>query len=730
MTNCVKNLKCCLSALLIGAIGALLCLTDASRLYLEEGLGLSCLFRLRGELSAPENVVIISIDRASAEILRLPENPENWPRSFYARLIDKINQQNPAVIAFNIYFGEARNKEDDELLAKAMNGHENIILSSYIKQLPSLDQNHTDNYERIIDPIAVLDEAALAAAPFPLRKNADPVKQFWTYRQSAGDIPTFPATTFQHYVFKEVYPEILHLLEQINPHFYAELPKNFPHNTGEFNALEIFQQIQTTFSNDPSLSKKIVDLLKTTHYGTPKNRLINAWLSFLVSNDSLYLNHYGKPGTVTTIPFYQALVMDILHPHLFRNKVVLVGYSEDIEPEKNQGFYTSFSGQQSVSAVEIAATATANLIENSWLKPLSLNAQVLLIVIWSLLLSAVFRFSSYKNALVLAIALGVAYGMFTYYRFVSANAWLPWVIPTLQTLSVIGWETLTHIFKIKKVSERYLPEGVFEKNTQNPDAMHQYGTLMYGVCMATDAGQYTTLSETMSPSDLNVLMNNYYAAMFPKVKKHQGIISDVIGDAMLALWAKPFLSRQVRINACLAALAIRSAINEFNRSGLYQLPTRLGLHYGEMRLGNVGAIDHYEYRAIGDCINTATRIEGLNKILGTQILVSSAVIQGLSDFISREIGVFILKGKTQPLTIFELLDHNQDWQPLIVAFNQALMLFRNQQWVMAKQAFQAIQKDYPQDGPTRFYLQYLASDLTQVHNLEQPVIIEIGNITA
>jgi adenylate cyclase len=133
-----------------------------------------------------------------------------------------------------------------------------------------------------------------------------------------------------------------------------------------------------------------------------------------------------------------------------------------------------------------------------------------------------------------------------------------------------------------------------------------------------------------------------------------------------------------------------------------------------MRLGNVGAKEHYEYRAVGDIVNTATRIEGLNKLLGTRTLASSEVIQNLSGITPREVGNFILKGKTKPINIYELISLNindsDTWPGLVVEFSKALKLFQNHQWPEALETFLKISKKYPDDGPTLFYINYLISN--------------------
>jgi len=743
----MKVFNICLSTLLIAIFGAVLCLTRMG-LYLEEEIGLSLLFKLRGPLPAPDKVVIVSIDKASAQILHLPDDPEKWPRAYYAQLINKLNQQNPAIIAFNLHFGETRDSQNDAMLASAMAERRNIILSNYLKQysIPSVDRQQLFRYERIIDPIPILDQAALGTAPFPLPKTSSTVKEFWAYKNSAGDIPTFPSTVFQCYVFKQVYAEIMPLLLKVKPALDTYLPTSFNRLTGEFNVLEVLQRIKAELANDSESLQQLEKLIIAGGFTSEKTRLIQSWLALLKERDSLYLNHYGNTETITTIPFYQAMVMDILNPDLFRDKIVLVGYSETIEPEKNQGLYTVFSNSSggNISPIEIAATAVANLIDKSWIKPLVLKYQFLLVLGWGLLLIASCRLFSYKISLSLMAVFSSAYLSLAYYEFSTYYLWMPLCIPLMiQTPVVLIFSSILRFQQSKQENRNihkafsfYLPDDVVNQVTAKTGGglMHDFGELMHGVCMATDAGQYTTLSETMNPLELNVLMNRYYGIMFPQVTQHHGIISDVIGDAMLALWAKPVADIQTRINACRAALEIKAAIDCFNQSQQHQLPTRLGLHYGEMRLGNVGAVDHFEYRAIGDTINTANRIEGLNKVLGTHILVSANVIEGLSGFSTREMGVFIMKGKTLPITIFELLEPNTpEWPQLLSSFTNALKLFQSYQWHKALNLFIEIAKNFPADGPTRFYIGYLQQHLPffgQNSNPEHAAIIEIGNITS
>jgi adenylate cyclase len=741
MKALIKLIKTCLSVLLIGVTGLLFCQSKVG-IYLEEEFGLDWLFKLRGEISAPPDVIIVSIDQASAEILHLPDDPEKWPRTHYAQLIDTINAHNPAIIAFNIHFGEERMPADDQKLAKAMAGKNNVILSNYLKQktVPSLAEGAIRS-EQVIEPISLFNEAALGTAPFPIPKTSSTVKEFWTYMHSAGDIPTFPDSIFQYFVFKEAYPEILALLDQVDPQLRATLPNEFEQLTKKFRTIQIFHDIQTAITRDESSFSQMSQLVGDAQYSPKVKQLLQSWLALMKTDKRLYLNHYGDVGAITTVPFYQALTTEILGPKLFQDKIVMIGYSDSLEPEKQQGFYSAYSKTTGkvISPIEIAATAVSNLVDQSWLKPLPKSNQAFLILVWGILLSSIFRVFSYKASMLVALVLVTTYFGYSTLLFASENIWIPLAIPAFQAISVLLWQSIAYFSKVRKVSARYLPKEVFDTNTRNPEAMNQFGVLMQGVCMATDAGQYTSLSETISPLEIHRLMNDYYGAIFPRVKSRKGLISDVIGDAMLAVWAAQKNYDKLRLNACHAALEIKTALARFNDDNEYHLSTRMGLHYGEMRLGNVGAMEHYEYRAVGDTVNTATRIEGLNKLLGTRILVSAPVIDGLQGFFSRELGTFLLKGKMQPITVFELIgtideisNNDPNWPQFVALFSQAMALFKEKQWQKALIAFRAIYEAYPDDGPTRFYISYLHNQLSTVpenNRKDHAIIIDVGNIT-
>ena len=213
----------------------------------------------------------------------------------------------------------------------------------------------------------------------------------------------------------------------------------------------------------------------------------------------------------------------------------------------------------------------------------------------------------------------------------------------------------------------------------------------------------------MNPKELGAFLNRYYEAIFRPVNANSGTVSDIIGDSMLAVWTRALPDIGQKRGACHAALGIMKAVDEFNSaSGQYKLQTRIGLHYGQLLLGNVGGLGHYEYRPVGDVVNTAARMEGLNKHFGTRILISEALIEGVGGFLTRELGCFLLAGKSNPITIFELISTLEDAdatkQQLSAIFSEALRAFESRLWDEAEALFQEYIRIAGRDEASFYYL--------------------------
>jgi adenylate cyclase len=224
-------------------------------------------------------------------------------------------------------------------------------------------------------------------------------------------------------------------------------------------------------------------------------------------------------------------------------------------------------------------------------------------------------------------------------------------------------------------------------------------------CAMTDAEGYTGVAEGMEPPQLVELVNRYFRA----VLGNGGLVLDVKGDGILAIWTSEAPDAALRARVCRSCLQMVEASDRFNICfPARRLPTRIGVDFGPIALANVGAFARYEYRAVGDTVNTCSRLEQLNKLLGTRVLVSQQLADGVDEFLFRDLGDFVLRGKRATLRVFELVAAKaaatRRQLALCEAFYSALAAYRRGDGERALHAFSALRARYPDDGPTRVYL--------------------------
>lgn len=228
-------------------------------------------------------------------------------------------------------------------------------------------------------------------------------------------------------------------------------------------------------------------------------------------------------------------------------------------------------------------------------------------------------------------------------------------------------------------------------------------------CAMTDAEGYTGLAEGMDPPRLVDLVNGYFKALFGAVLRNGGAVVDVKGDGLLAVWTSDAPDVAVRTLVCAACLQILEAAESFNRSSpAFRLPTRIGVDFGPIALANVGAFARYEYRAVGDTVNTCSRLEELNKSLGTRLLVSQPLAESIDRFLFRDLGPFTLRGKRSQLRVLELIAEQSrasgEQRELCRAFGAGLAAYEAGRVEDALARFRALHARFPADGPSHFFL--------------------------
>jgi adenylate cyclase len=257
-------------------------------------------------------------------------------------------------------------------------------------------------------------------------------------------------------------------------------------------------------------------------------------------------------------------------------------------------------------------------------------------------------------------------------------------------------------------ARQYLPEEVVRSLASGPlrGPARPPGEIRYSVCLASDIEGFTTLSERLPPDTVQMLLNQYFHGMFEVMQRHGGVISDIAGDGVMCVWSGPAYSPSACHGAVSAAVELLEFVGQFNLAHPDQkLPTRIGIHAGAALVGIVGGAGRYASTIVGDVANTASRIEGLNKQLGTRLLASDEVLRELTGFVMRPLGEFLLAGKSEPIRVAEVLARAGDPRALTLAddFAEAFELFQSRRWSEAVMLWEKLLRANPHDGPSQYF---------------------------
>lgn len=704
----------------IGLLGVL-----AYFLPLEEKFGLSWLFHLRGAMIAPADVMVVAIDQSSAVQLNLSIKPRLWPRDIHARLIDKLAQAGARIIIFDLTFDTPSTiLESDEQLARAIKAAGNVVLTERLVYQDSellIDHNNASRHHIIQEGSAqllpLIADAAKARAPFALPK-AERVNHYWTFKASAGDIPTVPVMVLQIFTLP-IYDDFVRLLHVADP----ALAKQIPAQVNDIDIEDLVFRLRHIFVDQPQIIPKIqAALTLDSKISLADKKLMTSLLNLYANHEKNYLNFYGPPRSITTVPYYQVLHLGEEHAAKglpqgvdFKNKVVFVGFSGATQSEQDivrDDYRTVFSNPDGlfISGVEIAATAFANLLENKPVRPLPLPGSLAFLFLFGLFAGVALQILPSRSTIAVGVSAIFIYTFIAYSFFKEATIWLPLIIPVLQIVLALMLAWVLKIFTLEIFVGGSGPDEVLDQIINKNQGQ------FYGPCLATDIAGYTTISESMNPSDLEKLMVSYRTLLSNAINQHMGRVMDTTGDSSLSVWIKEFVNPvvgllfkkpvnvDVRIEACRASLDLSVAIARFNKLHNPPLPTRIGLHFGSMSMSKKDGV----YRVTGDVVNTANRIQGANKVLKTRILLSSDVLDGLNGFLVRPLGGFLLPGRLHPVNLLELITYQQlaskeqIW--LCEIFAQALSAYQLQAWAEAGQGFGDILQAFPSDGPAQFFL--------------------------
>lgn len=431
------------------------------------------------------------------------------------------------------------------------------------------------------------------------------------------------------------------------------------------------------------------------------------------------INYYGPPRSIPILSYYQVLQEDSpMAANLLKGKTVMVGLLLRTEtgPAQKDLFVSPFKGR--LFGVEVHATAALNLVDNSWISRPEAAWEALGQGIGTAVFALLALTFSPVILTVCAIGAVLIWIFASYFLWISGffltGAFFAFVVlPFLVLGSSIYYYLVARKSEqtIRSAFELYVsPEMVPKLGNQNQD-LKLGGEKLWVTALFTDIKDFTTIAENMPAEKTSEMLNAYFTEVMDVIFLNQGTLLKFIGDAVFALWGAPLKVANHAELAIRTALAIQAEVDRFNSSGRFPpLHTRIGIHTGPMLVGNLGSKRRFDYTAIGDSVNLASRTEGLNKYLGTKILFSEATKRDSAGSIyAVPMAAARVRGKREAVHLFTA------FEPAIAPdalekWLAALEHFRQRRFDQATSLFVEIPKtDERMAGPCAFYLAQCAT---------------------
>ncbi len=711
-------------------------------------------FRLRPDsYKHPDpRIIIVDIDQRSQEILG------RWPfsRTYFARMLDALREDGAKVAAFDITFSKpdetaaplrelreniadrrkqgeqtdprlladldrlSKQYDGDQQFAQAIERFGNVVLGNFFLyseyDLEGVDDKTLDRYANI-----------LADFPFPQVRAANP---------------------------KTGQRDLSRLMQSFGEP-YGLLPKGTQANIAVLSdALRTAHGATGFFNVEPDPDGVVRHSLLVLPYGRSKNYEdwdlygsldVQAVRLYLGLPDQQTILDFSQTG-ITALEFGPSLVIrpdavgrmminyeggaatypsvsiaDVVNrkfqPGTFKGKIVLVGASATGIGDLRS---TPFGGID-YPGVEIHANVIDNILNRHFLihGANQVAVDLLLILLFGVPLGVWLALAKPRSMLY-ALLLLVPFGLGVWYAFLH-GWWLNFIVPSGTLVANVGFVAMYRALveekekrRVRGAFQQYLSPEVIRRLLENPDLVKPRKTEI--TVMFSDVRGFTTLSEKLDAQELAALLNEYLTDMTQIVFRHDGTLDKYIGDAVMAFWGAPFEMPGHATQACHAALEMIARLKhmqaKWKAEGKPVLDIGVGLSTGVASVGNMGSELRYGYTALGDTVNLSARLEGLNKEYATHILLSEATYAMVQDplLVFRELDLIRVKGKLQPITLYELIaargTPEGDAPGLaerLELFAQGRACYRERRWQDAQIVFEKLLERWPEDGPARMY---------------------------
>lgn len=437
---------------------------------------------------------------------------------------------------------------------------------------------------------------------------------------------------------------------------------------------------------------------------------------YLDSSGSLLINFSGGPGSIAKIKALDVLKIGF-DKSIFKDKIVVIGVTA---PDLHDEQMVPTSGGRLMSGVEIHAQAINTLLNGNYLLHVGQSYQFIFLLILSLLVALLINYFKLIWSTFSSIGLILSWLAFAAVLFENG-----YIVDIFFPVLVIFWSyagsvavrfltELNERKQIKMIFGMYLAPQVVEQVVTHKQLLEPGGERKRLTVMFCDIRNFSSYSEKVEPSTLVDFLNVYLSEMSEQVLKTEGVIDKYIGDAIMAFWGAPFDQADQEKRSLDSALGMMSVVDnkrvEWKEQFGIDLDIGIGMHTGEAIVGNLGSKKRFDYTVIGDTVNLASRLEGLNKFYGTKIIVSKDTMSKLgSEYVFRHLDKVVVKGKTQPTDIFELVgligNVASDAIENISLFEAALVDYRLMRWQEALVKMEKLKKSNKQDKAVDLYIE-------------------------
>ena len=651
---------------------------------------------------ADTNIIIVAIDQNSLDFFASTRGIKwPWPREYYGLLLDFLEQAHPRMVAFDYDFSQ---KDEDRL---------------------EVDGNESD--------------AAFADA---MAKSGRVVLGFNLAVHEQGDQPGGALLRTHLLPGTSTGNSGLHFDRAIAPlpSFQAGAAclgvTNF-----ETDEDGIARHSNLLFAFDSNRVPQFSFAAQLVATGTPLSGADSALRSIPLDNDGKFLLYwYGRGGPNGVFRYYSAHALIVsgvkmrrglppdISPEIFRNKCILVGGSAsglwDFKP-------TPFTYLEIYPGVEIQATLLSNLLNHHFIQRTPAWGQYLLAALLASLTAFIFyRIHRVGLASVLVLVLIAAYAAAGHMLFTWQLFWIPLVSPIATAAITYALAAVTSYAVegqqrrvLRRAFNRYFSPHVVADILDNSDQVELGGKTIEATAFFSDIKDFTSFAERCSPRDLVHFLNQYFSVASEVILRNEAMLDKYIGDAIMAIFGAPIPRHDNARVACLTALEVQEVLAAYHANpgrdpGMPVFVTRIGLHTGNMVIGNIGSSSRLDYTAIGDTVNVASRLEGVNKVFGTHIIISETTFEQASDAVAaRPLDFLRVKGKAIPIRIYELVGRagqiSQLQSDVIGLFTEALQLYRTREFDKAIHLFTRLDALDPNRTPSTLYLKRCADLLRQ-----------------